>query len=185
MDKRIAMVILFIMAPLAHISAQRTAIGQSFITADALYTFSKGAAAGGNMEFGQYLLNSYWDVTVTVANRTAPTTSDFRMEYMHYMAGGDYMYRLAGTHTRSINLYGGGGLFLGYESYDQLHKMPEDTKTDLGAGAFLYGLRAQLLAEFFVGNRLALTARGRIPVNFSSPTGWLKYEAGIGVRYLF
>lgn len=165
--------------------AQRTAKGQFFVSMDGLYTTTHGIAVGGNIEYGQYLLNSYWDAGVTVANRTSPLNTGDRMEYCDYIVHGDFMYRLVGTRDRKVNLYGGGGVFLGYEAYDQLNRLPGHIDTGLGSGKFYYGIRPQLLAEFFVSDQVALVVRGRIPLNWCAPHGWINYEVGLGARVIF
>lgn len=184
MRKSLIIILSFLLLGLSA-SAQRTAKGQAFVSLDALYTTTHGIAVGGNVEYGQYLLNSYWDCGVTVANRTSPLNTGHRMEYCDYVVHGDFMYRLVGTRDRRVSLYGGGGAFLGYEAYDQLRKLPDFIDTGLGSGKFFYGIRAQLLSEFFVADHAALVVRGRIPLNWCAPHGWINYEVGLGVRVIF
>ena len=163
-------------------NAQRTSKGQSFISLDALYTTTHGIAVGGNVEFGQYLLNSYWDCGITAANRTSPLNLGGRMEYCDYIVYGDFMYRFVGTRDRRLSFYGGGGIFLGYEAYDQMGKLPDNIDTGLGRGSFYYGVRPQLLLEVFVSRQVALALRGRVPLNWCAPHGWINYEVGLGGR---
>lgn len=183
--RRTIAIFTFIFLGAVTVFAQRTAKGQYFISADALYTTTHGIAVGGSVEMGQYLLNSYWDAGVTVANRTSPLSTGDRMEYCDYIIHGDFMYRLVGTRDRRISLYGGGGLFLGYEAYDQLGRLPENIDTGLGSGAFFYGIRPQLLSEFYLAQSIALILRARVPLNWCAPHGWINYEVGLGVRVSF
>ena len=166
--------------------AQRTMRGESFLGADALWCAGTQSPVGGaQIHYGQYLLSSCWKAGVSAMQLTGTDSDGYSVPYAHVAAYGEWMYRLAGTRNRMLNLYGGGGVFLGYEAYG-----PWDEQWSLSGGqgsdgAFLYGLQAGLEAEFFFTRKLALVISGKVPVNFSSPYGWLHATAGAGLRMNF
>lgn len=182
--------ILFLVAVLTVVPcslfAQRTMKGQYEIQAEGLYTLSSG---GVSVTFGQYLINSYWDCGINATNRKKSITDGYdtyRMDFSHLEAFGDFMYRLVGTRDRRVSLYGGGGIFLGYEAYDTFNKLPENIDLEsvkMDKGAFLYGVHARLEMEAFISSRLAVTVAARTPWNFSSPCRKFCVEVGAGLRY--
>lgn len=165
--------------------AQRTAVGQSFVSGHLSHDFTSLKSFGGGVSYGQYLLDSYWKASASIDNRITGLSTGDSMEYTHIYVAGDWMYRCANTSSRSLSFYLGAGLFLGYEAYDLPGKLPSNIDTGLGSGTFLYGLRANLELEYFVAKAIALTAGASLPIHFGSPTGWLKWSTSIGIRYNF
>ena len=163
--------------------AQRTMRGESLLTAEAHYPFSSPYWMGADLSYGQYLLSSYWKTGICATEYSHPLDGEeLSMGYLHAAAYGEWMYRLAGTRNRCLNLYGGAGAFLGYEAVDAWDLIPSEMKEDYASGYFLYGLSASLELEIFLSRRVAVTLVGRLPVNFSSQFGWLHYHAGAGLR---
>ena len=80
------------------------------------------------------------------------------LQYDHLAVAGGYQYRLAATRDRAVNLYGGGGAFIGAELFDPMHRLPAYYSLSVKRESFLYGIYAKTEAEFFLGRRLALTA---------------------------
>ena len=167
------------------LSAQRTAVGQYFVSGHLSHDFTSIGSFGGGVSVGSYLLNSYWKASIGLDNRLTGLSNGGTMEYMHIYAAADWMYRLYCTSGRIFSLYAGGGLFLGYEAYDPSGKLQSNIDTGLGGGAFLYGLRPGIELECFVARQLALTAGVTLPLHFGSPTGWFKWSTSIGIRYNF
>lgn len=187
MKRLFCLILIFTLSSLV-LSAQRTMKGQFELSAEGYYTFSSG---GCDISFGQYLINSYWDCGISTSNRKKLVNDgyeDYRMDFSHLVAYGDFMYRLVGTRNRSVSLYGGGGVFLGYEAYDTFGKLPDTVNLEdvgMDKGSFLYGIHAKLEMEAFIAPRVALLVFGRIPWNFSSPCRKFCYEIGGGLRYNF
>lgn len=94
------------------------------------------------------------------------------------------MHRLAGTRRRSVNLYGGGGVFMGAEVLDPMSRLPKDTVLGIGKTAFLYGVYAGLSAEFFIVEKVAVMASALVPLNFSSGIRMLNYDFGLGLKVM-
>ena len=176
----IACIVLFSSSQI--VSAQRTMKGQYHLAAEAAFAADPKVPAGVEISFGAYLLDSYvigW-VNVTPDYVTLPTSH--QLEYIPINVGADYMYRVAATRARSVNLYVGGGVFLGWELYDPFRKVPSYIDTGFGSGTFIYGVAPALESEFFIARRLALTLGVRMPVSISSKTEILKLHLKAGIR---
>ena len=164
------------------VSAQRTMKGQLHIGANASISADPRIPVGGEFSCGSYLLDSYiagW-INVTPDFITLPT--GHQLGYVPINVGADYMYRVAATRARSVNLYVGGGVFLGWELYDPFRKVPSYIDTGFGSGTFIYGVAPALDSEFFITRRLALTLGARMPVSISSKTEILKLHLKAGIR---
>ena len=176
----IACIVLFSSSQI--VSAQRTMKGQYHLAAEAAFAADPRVPAGAEFSFGAYLLDSYvigW-INVTPDYVTLPTSH--QLEYIPINVGADYMYRVAATRARSVNLYVGGGVYLGWELYDPFRKVPSYIDTGFGSGTFIYGVAPALDSEFFITRRLALTLGARMPVSISSKTEILKLHLKAGIR---
>jgi hypothetical protein len=138
---------------------------------------------GGGIEYAQYLIGGYWFVGAQAASHMINTSGSYAMRYIDMLTCGGYMHRLLGTRSRRLNLYCGGGAFLGYEFYDPMGELPSSISTGLAAGSFLYGICARAEAEFFISGRLAITAGFCAPLHFPSPVSIFRPDARIGLRY--
>ena len=164
------------------VSAQRTMKGQLHIGAHASISADPRVPAGGELSFGSYLLDSYitgW-INVTRDYITLPTSH--QLGYIPINVGADYMYRVAATRSRSINLYVGGGVFLGCELYDPFKRLPSYIDTGFGKGTFIYGLAPAVVSEFFIARTVALSLEARMPVSFSSQAKIIKAHIKAGIR---
>ena len=176
----IASIVLFSSSQIA--SAQRTMKGQYHLAAEAAFAADPRVPAGAEISFGAYLLDSYvigW-INVTPDYVTLPTSH--QLEYIPINVGADYMYRVAATRARSVNLYVGGGVFLGWELYDPFRRLPSYIDTGFGNGAFIYGVSASIASEFFITRTVALTLESRMPVSISSKTEILKLHLKAGIK---
>lgn len=164
------------------VSAQRTMKGQLHIGAHASLSADPRVPAGGELSFGSYLLDSYitgW-INVTPDYITLPTSH--QLGYIPINVGADYMYRVAATRSRSINLYVGGGIFLGWEIYDPFKRLPSYIDTGFGNGTFIYGVAPAVASEFFIARTVALSLEARMPVSISSKTEILKLYLKAGIK---
>ena len=163
-------------------SAQRTMSGQSSLTVSGVYT---GTSAGVEAFYSQYTLRGFWEAGITGTDYLAPLSTGHVLRYDDVLVQGGYMFRLAGTRNRGLNLYAGAGAFAGVEILDPFRSLP--SYIDLGQRHinFQYGLYAHAMAEVFLVRRLALVINGRVPVNFSSAVKKVHWQAGIGLKYLF
>lgn len=163
-------------------SAQRTMSSQELLTASYTYPFSGHGDFGLDASYGCYLLSSLWNAGIYAVTLSCSIGNARQMEYAHFCSYAEWLYRLSATRSRSINLYAGGGAFLGYEAYDPFGRLPSYIDTGLGSGAFLYGVHAKAEAEFFIAKKLAAVLSGWVPVNFSSPLSNLNAGVRAGLR---
>lgn len=143
-----------------------------------------GSSFGAEAFYSQYNLGGFWEAGLSAKQYKKGTSAGVDISSLNIAASGNYLFRIAGTRSRSVNLYGGAGAFLGYEAIDPMHKMPSTIQTNLKNGYFLYGLQAKLVAEFFISKSFAFTLNGCMPINFSSPMGWFHYDIGLGMKVM-
>ena len=107
----IAIVVLFMTACI-NAEAQRTMKGQSVIGAE---TSFNGISAGATINYSQYTLNGFWYVGISGNDYYALYSDSDILRYNHICGYGGYLFRLVGTRSRSINLYGGGEIIVGMD----------------------------------------------------------------------
>ena len=176
----IAFVVLFTSS--SEASAQRTMKGQYHIGAHSVIATDSRFAAGGEISFGSYLLDSYIIGWVNITPDHIKLSSSHLLGYVPVAVGADYMHRVAATRSRSVNLYVGGGVFLGYEFYDPSSRVPSYINTNLGSGAFIYGAAPSIVSELFITKMIAITLGVRMPVSVSSKAEILKAHFKTGIR---
>ena len=155
--------------------------GQSSLCLQSSWT---GSSFGAEAFFSQYTLSGFWETGLSAKQYKKGTSAGVDISSLNIAASGNYLFRLVGTRSRSVNLYGGAGAFLGYEAIDPMHRLPSTIQTNLKNGYFLYGLQAKLVAEFFISKSFAFTLNGCVPINFSSPMGWFHYDIGLGMKVM-
>ena len=163
-------------------SAQRTMKGQLHIGAQASLSADPRVPIGGELSFGSYLLDSHISGWINVTPDYISLPTGHQLGYIPINVGADYMYRAAATRARSVNLYVGGGVFLGWELYDPFKRVPSYIDTGFGKGNFIYGVSPALESEFFITRTVALTLGARMPVSISSKTEILKLQLKAGLR---
>ena len=164
------------------ISAQRTMKGQLHIGAQASMSADPQIPIGGEISFGSYLLDSYITGWINVTPDYVILPTSHRLGYIPINVGADYMYRVAASRARSVNLYVGGGVFLGWELYDPFKKIPPYIDTGFGNGVFIYGVAPAIDSEFFITRTVAVTLGARMPVSISSKTEILKLHLKAGIK---
>ena len=176
----ICCLVLFSSSQLA--SAQRTMKGQYHIAAEGVVGADSGVPLGRELSFGVYLLDSYMKGWIDVTSDSIFLPTSHRLGYIPINVGADYMYRVASTRSRSVNLYVGGGVFLGWEFYDPRKRIPDYIDTGLPDGTFIYGVAPAIDSEFFITRTIALTLGARSPISISSKTEILKLHLKAGIR---
>lgn len=158
----------------APASAQRTSERMAFFGVSPMVT-AYGVPSGGiAVDGGRYLLSSYWKAGVAAAdynqfyNDGGDPEGRPCFDHIHAVLFGDWMRRLAGTYSRSLSLYAGGGVFLGYNRYEVFRPLPDERSAGLPEGEFIYGVKAAAELECFLGGRCALVLGVHVPVTFSS-----------------
>lgn len=171
-----------LLATASSAAAQRTMKGQHAVGAEVSADVPNLGDLGLCLNYSQYLLNSYWQVYASAGDNHIQTDRGPLMEYVDCFIGGDFMYRLIATRSRSVSLYAGGGAFIGYEFYDPRKDLPANINTNLPTGSFLYGISPRIEAEFFLTRQMAITLGTSAMVNFSSPLVKLRPQLRIGLR---
>lgn len=174
------LVIVLAIFPL-YASAQRTMPGQSSIQAEVLFN---GHSFGAGAAYGQYTLSGYWTTAISFNDYRKEISTGDKFQYEHLSVKGGYMFRIAGTVKRDVNLYGGCGAFIGCELMDPFGRLPFYIETNTNDFRFLYGIYGGVCLEIFVSEKTALIFGVELPVNFSSVFDAVHYQAGIGCRFL-
>lgn len=141
-----------------------------------------GSSFGAEAFFGQYVLAGYWSAGFVADDYNTPLSTGGQLQYDHLSVGGEFMFRLAATRGRTINLYTGAGVFAGMELVDPFHRLPSYIGLSIPGRSFLYGIYGKALAEFYLGRYFALTLECSVPMTFPGRLGWLRWNAGIGMR---
>lgn len=153
--------------------------GQSAPSLSAVRTDS---SFGGEITYNQYTLVGMWNAGARVSDYTLATTTEYPIEAIQITATSSYLGRIAATRSRRLNLYGGGGIFFGYEFLDPFKKLLDHIIPESKDGCFVYGILAKTELELFLSRQFAIVGTATIPINFQSQTGWFHWEAGIGIR---
>ncbi len=167
-------------------AAQRTSLGRAFISVSQVTSFSCVPSGGIHLEGGQYLLNSYWSAGAKVTDWNQPVSLPEKEHFDHVVWGvrGAWMYRILGTYSRMLNVYAGGGVFIGGNSYEVFSPLPDEYAGAFAESEFAYGVEPAVEVELFAGSRVAFTLGAQLPVTFSSYYSrgmWLP-TASLGIR---
>ena len=163
-------------------SSQRTMKGQLHVGAQASLSADPRLPAGGELSFGSYLLDSYIAGWINLTPDFISLATGHQLGYIPINVGADYMYRAAATRARSVNLYVGGGAFLGWEVYAPPRRLQSYIDTGRGQGTFIYGVAPSVSSEFFIARTVALTLEARMPVSISSKAEILKLHLKAGIK---
>lgn len=178
---KIAVLLLFITS--IDASAQRTMKGQFFIGAEGIVSVIRPRDHGLALEFGQYTLKGLWSSRCSSTCSSPEIMPGHRLTYIDICGEGDYLYRLVGSRSRQFNLYGGGGVFIGYEFYDTFGSLPEHIATELPkTGQFLYGITPRLEFEAFLSRKIGISLGLSAPVNFTSLISKFRPRVTLGFR---
>lgn len=163
----------------SNASAQRTMHRQS---APSLAITRNDTNIGGEILYNQYTLTGFWNAGIRASDYVIGIDSYNSLEAIQLTATTSYMARALSTRSRRLNLYGGGGIFMGYEFIDPFERLPDYFVVEGSRGCFVYGIHAKTEIEFFITRQIALIGTASVPINFQSQTGWFHWEAGIGIR---
>jgi len=165
-------------------SAQRTAKGQFYVGADWATTVYPKVMSYHviNVGMGQYTLFGKWQAAVQYTTRDA-------FGIVSVLARGGAMYRLYGSRSRVVNLYGGGDMMLGADfCSEQISVLiPDDdgtttTETKEATSGFVWGVDPRLEFEVFPFTRVAFYVGASFPVKFSTQQKMFYIVPFAGVR---
>jgi len=175
--------------------AQRTMRGQWYAGAAATATLSPkaGSHPGFGIEAGRYTMTARWSCSI---RGIIPTGGEFGS----LTAAGAWMYRAVATSNRALNLYCGGGAFLGVD-FDEVNgavrEVISDGGTDSSAtwsqgdegsarhSSFTYGLEPAAELELFITRKAALVAVASLPIRLLTRQETLSLRASAGIRINF
>lgn len=172
-------------------SAQRTANGKVFIGVNQFVSGYAMPSGGLGIEGGQYLVGSYWKVGVRavdwnqkIADILDEDGNRVWFDHILWNLSGSWMYRLAGTYGRRLNLYIGAGAFLGINHYEAFRKLPGELQGDFPKAEFVYGAEPAVDLEVFPFRRVAIVVGIQSPFTLSSSlsTDLWHLSGSLGVR---
>lgn len=170
-------------------SAQRTSKGTVHIGVSQMATAYSIPSGGLDISAGQYLLNAFWKAGLMAADYNQKVTSAGSdaatvFDHTHLAAYGDWMWRLAGSYSRSVSLYAGGGVFLGCNAYELFRDLPDELAAGFPSCEFIYGVKPSVELECFITRRTALVLGIQSPLTFSSslPTDLWHLTGSLGIR---
>ena len=162
-------------------SAQRTMPGRCSV---AIIGGWNGSSVSAEAFFSQYTLTGFWEAGVVGYDYILPINVGGKLRYDQLAVAGGYQFRLAATRDRAVNLYGGGGIYIGAELVDPLRQLPSYYTIPAKSESFLYGIYAKTEAEFFLGRRLAITVETAAHLNPSSKLHLFHFIAGLGLKLI-
>ena len=159
---------------------------QIFASIDGFYN---GNLAGGDIEIGKYTIKAFWFGSLSLSPYSVELSLDDgnalgKTLYLQSLIYGGYQDRVISSRKRNANLYLGGAVFAGLETFDPLSQLPENIDTGFSKNSFIYGLAPLLSFELFVSKTVSLTISGKIPVNFSSRISVWHYNIGTGIKIM-
>lgn len=178
-------------------SAQRTAEGAFFLDLNGSYVPVNGF--GGNLGFGRYTMIGFWETRANALFMNYFIDAE-AAKCNHYMVQGGYLFRLAASRSRVLNLYGGGGAFIGAATFNTTDagwsKLSQLAKKDWYSQqtSFLYGAYAKVDFEVFFTDTLAFDLAVKAPFGFypknefealQKITGFVRCEVSAGLRINF
>lgn len=186
MRNRIVILLLMFVVPSVLCKGQRTMSGQMFIGTEGFYN---GCLAGGDVTVGRYTINAFWFGSLSVSPYSIELDLNDgkvlgKARYLQTLIYGGYQYRVISSRKRNANLYLGGAVFAGLETFDPFSKLPSNIDPGFSKHTFIYGLTPLVSMEIFVSRMVALTASCKVPFSFSSRISLWHYNMGAGIKIM-
>ena len=183
--------------------AQRVLEGQSVVNVQFSPAAQAGVTAGWSIcdQLGQTSLTvSYLtdDVGKFLSAEEMAQVKDGGRRAYDIFASGGYFFRIVSTRSRSVMLYGGGTLDLGYRGYDFELWNQKETIDDEGylildrtedrpylSGHFIYGFSPEIGVQAFPARKVAVSlfARPRMRFNRKGGEPWFVPAFGVGLHF--
>lgn len=107
-----------------------------------------------------------------------------RIPVAQFTGEAGYNLHLVSDYSQTFHLYGGVSVLGGYETVNWGDKSLPDGSTLHNGDAFIYGGAVSLQADFYLSDKIALTANVRERFVFGNSTGHYHTEYGVGVKFL-
>lgn len=95
-----------------------------------------------------------------------------------------YNLHLLSDYLQTFHLYGGMSGIAGYETVNRGDKTLPDGSTLHNGDAFIYGGALTLQADFYLSDKIALTANVKERFVFGNSTGHFHTQFGVGVKFI-
>lgn len=107
-----------------------------------------------------------------------------RIPVAQFTGEAGYSLHLVSDYSQTFHLYGGVSALGGYETVNWGDKSLPDGSTLHNGDSFIYGGAVSLQADFYLSDKIALTANVRERFVFGNSTGHYHTEYGVGVKFL-
>lgn len=143
--------------------------GYSF---DVYYSVFKGNNAH-EWVFGEEYLQTY-----------KPYGEKGRIPIADFTAEAGYNLHLISDYSQTFHLYAGVSALAGYETVNWGESVLKDGASLQADDAFIYGGSIKVQADFYLSDRIALTANLKERFIFGNSTGHFRFSYGLGVRIM-
>lgn len=189
----------FIIATIAMLSlfggramAQRTLPGMKSVEvkANMVDGFYTGSARDCGYSFGVYYSvfkgnnANEWTFGGEYLQSYKPYGENGRIPIAEFMCEAGYNLHLYSNYSQFFHLYGGISALGGYETVNWGKTLLSDGATLHDSDAFIYGGAINVQADFYLSDRIALTANLKERFIFGNSTGHCRFSYGLGVRLM-
>lgn len=95
-----------------------------------------------------------------------------------------YNLHIISDYSQTFHLYGGISALAGYETVNWGKTLLSDGATLHNSDAFIYGGDVNIQADFYLSDRIALTANLKERFIFGNSTGHCRFSYGLGIRIM-
>ena len=189
----------FLIATIAMLSlfggramAQRTLPGMKSveIKASMVDGFYTGSSRDCGYSFGVYYSvfkgnNAHeWIFGGEYLQSYKPYGENGRIPVAEFTGEAGYNLHLYSNYSQFFHLYGGISALVGYETVNWGKALLPDGATLHNSDAFIYGGVVNIQADFYLSDRIALTANLKERFIFGNTTGHCHFSYGLGIRIM-
>ena len=171
--------------------AQRCLPGMSAveIKADMADGFYTGNSRDCGYSFGVYYSvfkgdANTWSFGGEYLQTYKPYAEKGRIPVAQFTAEAGYNLHLVSDYSQTFHLYGGVSALGGYETVNWGKSVLKDGSTIKAKDAFIYGGALTLQADFYLSDKIALTANVKERFVFGNSTGYFHTQYGVGVKFI-
>ena len=172
--------------------AQRTLPGMRSVEvkANMVDGFYTGSARDCGCSFGVYYSvfkgnNAHeWTFGGEYLQAYKPYGENGRIPIAEFMCEAGYNLHLYSNYSQFFHLYGGISALAGYETVNWGKTLLSDGATLHNTDAFIYGGAVNIQADFYLSDRIALTAKLKEIFIFGNSTGHCHFSYGLGIRIM-
>ena len=107
-----------------------------------------------------------------------------RIPVAQFTGEAGYNLHLVSDYSMTFHLYGGISALAGYETVNWGKTLLSDGATLHNSDAFIYGGAVNIQADFYLSDRIALTANLKERFIFGNSTGHCHFSYGLGIRIM-